>query len=198
MVHAVYLASLAGQDEPVLLYSRSFAAGLPTKTSALDTFCAYNSQGVDSIPAESEEDPHQLMRVYEGNDVLDAILSEGKNEFLKASNQSTRKEKKKDFASGTFPIKDTRLMVHWMSSLKGTALMMIASTSANASIVRSNMRSILTSLAARIRLDQPRDVFLKAHVVSLTLKYYLPCGQLLLHPTGMTKQIDGTIAKLLK
>jgi len=198
MVYAIYLASFAGSDEPILLFSRSFSESLPTRSSALDSLCAFNPQGVDTDPSELEEDTQQLMRVYEGNDVLDFILAEGKNEFLKASNQSIKKEKKKDFVSGTFSLRDSHLLVHWISTLKGTALMMIVKPTANPSVVRSNLRSILTSLGNRIRIDQPREVFVKSHIVSLTLKYYLPCGQLLLQPLGVPKQVDETIGKLLK
>lgn len=50
------------------------------------------------------------MRVYEGNDVLDFILAEGKNEYLKASNQTTKKEKKKEYVSGTFGLKDSHVV----------------------------------------------------------------------------------------
>lgn len=76
--------------------------------------------------------------------------------------------------------------------------MMIAAPSANPSIVRSNLRLILTSLASRIRLDQPREVLVKPHIVALTLKYYVPCGQLLLQPPAMQKQVEEAISKLLK
>lgn len=85
-----------------------------------------------------------------------------------------------------------------MATLKGTALMMLVSPAENPSVVRSNLRSILTSLGNRMRIDQARDVFVKSHIVSLTLKYYLPSGQLLLLPLGVPKQVDETIAKLLK
>lgn len=76
--------------------------------------------------------------------------------------------------------------------------MTIAASSDPPSVIRTNLRLLMTSLSNRIRLDQTREVFLKSHVIALTIKYYLPCGQLLLQPAVIQKQVDETIGKLLK
>ncbi|OQR70698.1 hypothetical protein BIW11_11464 [Tropilaelaps mercedesae] len=198
MVYSIYLVSYAAQGEPQVLHSRAFCRHLPLPQLPLDKLCKFSPHGVDTL-TEKQDKEQQLLRVFEGNDCLDYILREGKAEFQGALAQSSKKEtKKRDFLNGTFRLKGSHLLIHWIATLRGTALLAIAAPSDSPSVIRANLRFVMSSLANRIRLDQTQEVLLKAHIISLTIKYYMPCGQLLPQPPGIQKQVEDAVGKLLK